>query len=108
MSDTPSTPLTPTPLADSVIEAVSGLKEAAETRAREFTSLPQEPFTGWKDLAARLLGDPEGKWKEAATQLSAYIRENPGKTILTGVSAGLALGLLFPPKQHPDPLRCRR
>jgi hypothetical protein len=80
--------------------ADAGAKSPGETPAGVPRASGTEAFTGWKDLAARLLGDPEGKWREAGNQLSACIRENPGKTMLAGLGVGLAIGILFPPRSE--------
>ncbi len=95
MSDHPSTPFTPTPLAENVIEAAAQLKEHAETRAREIGETAGEKFAELKDIVGHVLGDSKGKWKEAGDHAAAYVKENPGKAVLAGLGAGFVIGLLF-------------
>lgn len=95
MSDNPSTPFIPTPLAENVIEAAAELKDAAEARAREFTEAAGEKFQEWSGLAGKVLGDSKEKWKAAGDQAAAYVKENPGKAVLAGLGAGFVIGLLF-------------
>lgn len=101
MSDNPFTHPALTPLMGNIPQAAGALEEKAGSRCAGPADASGDPFTGWKDLTARLLGDPDGKWKDTTAQLSAYIRENPGRTILTGIAAGLVLGVLFPDRTKP-------
>lgn len=95
MNDNPTTPVTPTPLADNVIEAANELKAAAEAKAREIGQAAGQKLNEIKDAAGKVLEDSQGKWKELGDTAVAYVKENPGKSVLAGLGAGFLIGLLF-------------
>ena len=95
MNEFPTSPVTPTPLAENVIEAATELKAAAEAKAREFGQAAGEKLNEFKDAAGRALEDSSGKWKELGDHATAYVKENPGKAVLAGLGAGFLIGLLF-------------
>lgn len=95
MNEFPTNPVTPTPLADNVIEAAGELKAAAEAKAREFGQAAGQKLNEIKDAAGRVLQDSNGKWKELGDHAVAYVKENPGKSVLAGLGAGFLIGLLF-------------
>ncbi|MES2469581.1 MAG: hypothetical protein V4675_19920 [Verrucomicrobiota bacterium] len=95
MNEFPSSPVTPTPLADNVMEAANELKTAAEAKAREFGQAAGEKLNEFKDAAGRVLGDSQDRWKELGDHAVAYVKENPGKAVLAGLGAGFLIGLLF-------------
>ncbi len=95
MNDSSFTPDTPTPLAENVIDAAQDLKAAAEAKAREFGQAAGEKLDEFKEAAARALQDTSGAWKELGDHAVAYVKENPGKSVLAGLGAGFLIGLLF-------------
>ena len=95
MNEFPSNPVTPTPLAENVVEAAHELKAAAEAKAREFGQAAGDKLNEFKDAAGRVLEDSSGKWKELGDHAVAYVKENPGKSVLAGLGAGFLIGLLF-------------
>jgi ElaB/YqjD/DUF883 family membrane-anchored ribosome-binding protein len=95
MNDFSSTPDS-TPLVDAtVVDAVHEFKAAAEAKAREFGQNAGEKLADLKETASRLLEDSSGKWKELGDHAMAYVKENPGKSVLAGLGAGFLIGLLF-------------
>ena len=95
MNEFPTSPVTPTPLSDNVIEAANELKAAAEAKAREFGQAAGEKLNEFREAAGRALGDSQDKWKEFGDHATSYVKENPGKAVLAGLGAGLLIGLLF-------------
>lgn len=95
MNEFPTNPITPTPLADNVIEAATELKAAAEAKAREFGQAAGEKLNEIKDAAGRVLEDSSDQWRELGDHAVAYVKENPGKSVLAGLGAGFLIGLLF-------------
>ena len=95
MNEFPSNPITPTPLAENVIEAASELKAAAEAKAREFGQAASGKLNEIKDAAGRVFDESSDKWKELGDHAVAYVKENPGKSVLAGLGAGFLIGLLF-------------
>ena len=84
-------PVTPE---DRVVDAVQDFKAAAEAKAREFGQAAGEKLSDIKETASRLLQDT-GKFKELSDHAVAYVKENPGKSVLAGLGAGFLIGLLF-------------
>ncbi|MDB6136741.1 MAG: hypothetical protein JWM59_4984 [Verrucomicrobiales bacterium] len=95
MSDHPSTPFTPPPLAENVIDAATEFREHAEAKAREFGQAAGDLFSDWQKTARRVFDDSQGKWKEAGDHAATYVKQNPGKAVLAGLGAGFVIGLLF-------------
>jgi ElaB/YqjD/DUF883 family membrane-anchored ribosome-binding protein len=85
----------PVPPAEQVADAVHDLKAAAEAKAREFGQAAGEKLHEFKDAAGRVMGDTSVRWKELGDQAVAYVKENPGKSVLAGLGAGFLIGLLF-------------
>ena len=95
MNEFPTSPVTPTPLAENVIEAAHELKAAAEAKAREFGQAAGEKLNEFKDVAGRAFEGSQDKWKEFGDHAFAYVKENPGKAVLASLGAGFLIGLLF-------------
>ena len=95
MNEFPSHPVTPTPLAENVIEAANELKAAAEAKAREFSQAASGKLHEFKDAAGCALEDSSSTLKEMGDHAVAYVKENPGKSVLAGLGAGFLIGLLF-------------
>ena len=95
MNEFNSNPVTPTPLADNVVEAANELKAAAQAKAREFGQAAGGKLNEIKDAAGRAFQDSSGKWKELGDHAVSYVKENPGKSVLAGMGAGFLIGLLF-------------
>ena len=49
----------------------------------------------FKDAAGKVLDESSVHWKELSDQALAYVKENPGKSVLAGLGAGFLIGLLF-------------
>ena len=95
MNEFPTNPVTPTPLAANVMEAANELRAAAEAKAREFGEAAGVKLDEFKEAAGRVLDDSSVKWKELGDHAVAYVKENPGKSVLAGLGAGFLIGLLF-------------
>ena len=95
MNDLSSSPHASTPPVDNVIVAVNELKAAAEAKAREFGQAAGEKLNEFKDAAGKVLDESSVHWKELSDQALAYVKENPGKSVLAGLGAGFLIGLLF-------------
>ncbi len=48
-----------------------------------------------KAYADKTVKELSARWKELTDNTAAFIRENPGKAVLTGLGVGFAIGLLF-------------
>ena len=95
MTDFSSASVPPVSSAEKVSEAVQDLQSAAGAAAREFGQAAGEKLHEFKDSAGRVVGESRDQWKEFSDQAMAYVKENPGKSVLAGLGAGFIIGLLF-------------
>ena len=54
--------------------------------------LQSDDIKAYTDKAVKELN---ARWKELSDNTAAFIKESPGKAVLTGLGVGFALGLLF-------------
>ncbi len=71
-------------LKQSVQEQAENISESATEKAQQFKDVAE---TGWEDAKI--------KAQDLIQEGEAYVRENPGKSVITALGVGFVLGLLF-------------
>lgn len=89
-----------------VVQESEELRAAAGAKARQFAKSVErqagEVSDAATDKADQLRKAAETGWEEAKVRVQdlfqegdAYVRENPGKSVVTALGVGFVLGLLF-------------
>lgn len=79
---------------DATTERASQFKSQATEKAQAFKSAATERAGHFKDSASGQWQDTRVKAKEFQVTAEDYIRENPTKSVLSALAAGLLIGLI--------------
>jgi ElaB/YqjD/DUF883 family membrane-anchored ribosome-binding protein len=71
------------------------LREKAEAKAQEFRATAEAKVHEFREKAEHTYGEARARSRTLQEDGEAYIRENPTKSVITALTAGLLLGLIL-------------
>ena len=81
-------------LKDSAAQKAQKLRDFAGEKAAQFADVAGEKASQFKDVAGEHWGETRVKAREIQSDLEAYVRQHPSKSLLVAAGVGFLVGLI--------------